>query len=275
MKKFLYLNRQIIKLTLGKIGRDKMNFNWGDSDTIIYKGYDNIIEFSIKDIDRRPVKIETNKFLEAKFFDLITGEFLFSKPLEVVDSSRGRYKLKIDPRDLFNINASTLKYAVTMIDDVTGEEIPLANDYSGISWGYLQINDNIDLKPINSIVIDELTPFTRMNSSHIPETWLTTGAIRGTIQRSASKNLTTVAIYFDNFSGIFKAESTLEVEVPSNMNVPSLWDELLISGTNTEKIYNSFTGIDAFNFYGNFNWFRLIFKPDVNNSGKIKKIIVV
>lgn len=276
MKKYLYVHKKTIDLTFGTaIGRNTMNFGWGDADTIIHKGYDNIIEFSIRDIDRRPVKIFPNFVLEARFFNNTTDEFLFSKRLEITDSSRGKAKLTLSPQDLINIPVTTLRYTVVMMNLDTEEEFPLSNDYSGIVHGYLQVSDSVDIKPVNPIIIEELTPITIMNDSFFPETWLTTGSIRGTIQRSISKNLMTVAIYFDNFSGKLKAEGTLEATAPSNNNNDVIWDTLLLSGLEEEKIYENFTGIDSFNFYGNFNWFRILFKEDQNNSGKITKVIAI
>lgn len=276
MKKYIYLHKKVIGLTFSNtVGGETMNFNWGDADTRIHRGFTNVLEFSIRDIDRRPVKLNSNMKLEARFFNNITNEILFTKNVDVVDSTRGRVKVTLTPQDI-DYNLSTIRYVVVMIDNITNEEFPLFNDYSGVTIGYLTIDDSSDIKPIKPIIIEDLTNVSLMNENMIPETWWTTGAIRGTIQRSVSKTVTTVSIYFDNFYGIMKAEASLDLEVPSNNNPPSIWDTLLLSGISEQKLYQNFTGIDSFNFYGNFNWFRLLFKPDDSlNQGTIKKIVVL
>ena len=65
----------------------------------IYKGVDSVLNFYVKDKDRKPVSLASGT-LTAYLVNHTTGNLLFSRLVEEIDNTTGQAKLTIRNKDL-------------------------------------------------------------------------------------------------------------------------------------------------------------------------------
>lgn len=264
--KDLYFTKKVIRLV--KNDGELMNFGWGENTNItIYKGLNNKIEFIIRNHDRIPLNISSYNII-ARIYNNLTDELLFTKEAEILSYERGRVAFIITPEDTFNLPEDlTLRMVILAVHkDLQTEEV-LYTDYSTKNHIYLQIDGKSDPSPKTVQVVEEFRPITIDY-----ETYYTSGILRGPKMKRFSSSLVTTAIYFENFTGKVYIEVSNDVaEDEVNMS----WVKYEIQAGKDHKYYENFTGIDAFNIEGNYNWFRILYLPDSTspNPGTITKVL--
>jgi len=245
-----------------------MNFGWGENTHItIYKGLTNRIEFIIRNHDRVPINISSYDIV-ARIYDNLTDELLLTKEAEIVSFERGKIAFVITAEDIFDMSENmTLRMIVIAIHkDLKTEEV-LYTDYGTKNHIYLTIDGKSDPVPKTVQEVNGFRPIT-IND----RTYYTSGMLRGPKMKKRSSSLVTVAIYFSDFTG------RLFIEVSNDLiedEVNTSWVKYEIQTGRDHKDYENFTGIDAFNIEGNYNWFRILYLPDDTrpNSGNLTKVL--
>ena len=119
--------RKII-LTLGNMGIQNMNFPLNQSDFKIYRQLTNSIDIYVKNIDRKAIN-SVGKTVSIIITEYNSNKLLLNKPLQVVDASKGFYKLILTPSEVQNWNTGFISYSFVYKDEEMIER-PLYIDHS-------------------------------------------------------------------------------------------------------------------------------------------------
>ena len=268
INQIVYYDRKIVWVTLGNRGVMNMNVGWGDADFIIYKGATAILEFVVRDIDRKPVNLTGKKVSATLIYDK-TQEMLLEKDLvEYNVYDRGRVKLTLQPSDFMNWPTGIIRYSLTLTDIDAHETVYLYNDFAQGAIGYIELRDTAMPKPPQP---QQSVGFTPSNPDRTEPTKWCSGVFKGPAQLGSIGSMSTVAIYLDNFSGTITAEASLD---PVPLQSVNNWFTIqLVPGMDELEIENC-SRVQAFNIFGDFHWLRFCYSQDSGQEGSITKILL-
>lgn len=258
MTKSLYHIRKIVWLTRDNNGVQNMNSGYGKADFVVYKGTDSYLEFYVKDIDRKPINL-LGKSLSISIINFYTNELMLVRNLEIVNAQRGQCKVKLNYTDTMAWERGNYKYSIQLIDE-EGLITMLFVDQNTDARGWIDFRDDLLPKPSETIEIIEFTPI----SLSLSEPAWTTGALKGNSQAGYSDNISTISIQMNNFTGSVILQGSLDIQPSEDSNN---WFDI---GLSPQPIYSNYTGTDAFNFEGNYQWIRIYY---TQTSGSIEKIL--
>lgn len=228
------------------------------ADIKIFHGVTNKLDFTLRDSDRKPVKLLQNN-LRAYIINPQNNELMLEREAMIVDEHKGLYTVKLYAGDIENWSEGYYNLSVIM-SDPEGDEQFLFFDHAQQSVGTLELVNKPYPRHLPSTIIDSFTIESDVYySSRLPANSL----------KNYQDNLHTCAIYTDNFSGKLWIQASLE-ETPIHDN-----DYFDLHLTNTAD-YIEFTGnsgILPINIEGNYNWIRFKYEADVSNTGSITQIM--
>lgn len=135
-----------MNLLIGTLNEEKFNMPMYNTDITIWKGVDNTIEFSIRNHDRKSVKLEEGTLLNFVAINQQMKQQI-TKPLEVISEPLGRYKVTLTNEELNDLDCGTFVGHVSVINDDNEELL-----YTGTDW-YPYFN--VEIKPNRLTLIDE------------------------------------------------------------------------------------------------------------------------
>ena len=245
-----------------------MNMPYGgfDADFKIYKGTDGILEFYIKNLDRKPIPSQGKEY-RINIIAYETNELVYTGLAEVVDPYKGLVVLSLSPTDTISWQAGIYRYTVTIINE-DGTENPLYVKKKKNAVGYLEFDDtNLPVPaPTRTILASDFIPVSGATTCQIAESF------PGSSNYSFYNNLITIAFYLTNYDGTVKVQASLDL---TPQQISANWFDLDIVGDGTnEATFVATSGIEVYSVTGNYNWLRIQYCPDVANTGTLDQVLI-
>jgi hypothetical protein len=261
MRKNLYLlkNHTILVLNEGNTVNMVSTYR---NDFTINKGSGSRIEFTVLDINRKPVLLRGKK-IKIQLINDLTNELYLEKDMNIINHDDGRTSLSLTPEEIDGMETGYYRYLIEIIDLDTGERTFLNNDNVFNVVGYIKILENSLPRFPNVQKSTNFFPVQMFIDNTLKITY------HSGIFKSNGTSLTTIAVTMNNFSGSISVQGSVSPTPPTD---DSEWSTVLLNLNQFQK-YNNFTGTDSFNIVGNYNFFRFIYIPEINNSGKIEKVL--
>ena len=222
---------------------------------VVYRGLNIDIDFFVKDTDNKSQSIY-NKTYIATIVDRTNGAQVLQKSMNPVDADSGKLVLHLDNAETFLLDAKLHDLIVTYnITDQTG-------NYGGTSDRNMRLTFVVDVRDQGLLKIVESNTVTTFNIDGANRVG---SRMSGPAQNSMERyQVQTAAVYMTNYTGVYKFQATLSVQPTENdyFEVPAQ------SYTVSAK-----TGIVYHNFYGNYQFVRLVHTPDSGNTGTLDKVV--
>lgn len=262
-----YFVRKIAWVTLTNQGVSNVNLGWGDADFVIYKGAFSNLEFVVRDVDRKSVKL-IGKKIYAVLINNNTNEFYLERELEILNPIEGRCNLVLTPADLVAWETGFIRYSLRIVDSDNHESNFLYNDLNQEAIGYIELRDRAMPQPYNTIT---LSNFLADESLFGKFPYYYSGSVKGPGQNSYTNSLMTIAVYMENFTGDFFVEATLD---PISDGASTNWFKINLIGTGEIIKFNNKNGIEPYNISGEYQWIRFGYKQSIGQTGTLSKILV-
>lgn len=259
-----YYMRKVVWVTLGDNGVKNVNIGWGDADFILNKGANGVLEFVIRDIDRKPVKL-LGVSINCSIINNSNEELVLEKELLITDYINGRGKIIITPSDMQNWEIGFYRYVLTFNNLDNEDFVYLYNDFNQEVVGYIELRDKAIGKPPKA---QEQTSFTPVKPNIGDETRYYSGVFKGPAQLGYTSNLMTVAFYGSNFTGNVYAEISLDPIADQNIQN---WVPIQLVPGQDFVSFNDLNAVEPYNIYGDYHYLRFSFTKE---SGDITKILV-
>ena len=267
-KAVLYFDPQIIDITLYQ--GERKNLPMFHRDLKIHRGVDNKLHFELKDSDRKPVR-SFGKTLRCIVVNPYNQQLMLTKYLEEENELKGKYILKLTPGDCQEWSSGFYTYCI-IVQDADGSEELLYTTLDQNVTGRLELIDRPFPEFTPSHLIEALD-WQQINSDPNPMTnnniWVTS-RFPGDAQKNYGDALQTFSILLDNFSGNFWVQGSLEDAVLTEQD----WFNISVDGVSDGITYTNATGINCYNFQGNYVWIRFKYQPLPYQTGSIKKIFL-
>lgn len=227
---------------------------------IVYAGLDCDLEFFIKTPDRKPVNL-TNKTFVAKIVDRTSNTVILTKTLAVVDYNSGNVVMKILQGDTTNFSAGLYDLVITYTD-MQSRTFGLSSDQNSRISFVLEIKDN----PLGIVIADSAVNDTFISSGSS----FYTNRNAGTAQSFNQDGTNTCAVYTTDYTGVFYAQGTLELN-PTETD----WFTIQLDPEIAEDswTFTDSTGVTPFTWDGMFMWVRFYHTPDAGNTGTLDKVL--
>ena len=252
-----------------------VNFNMttGQYDFKIYKGSQSDIDFVVRNVDRKPIRL-VGKTLTITIINELTGVTLLQRVLKITDDINGLARLMIYPTDMKYWPVGYLTYSILITNEDNSQNMLYVSLDQG-ARGYLQVIDGLLPHPSESVTI-LASDFHTESWLFVPVTHFVSGSYSGNQSRGIDSALHTLAVYCTNFKGKFWVQGTLDNDPPDShddwfhIQLGTIHNHFTFDGT----MGNGFTGIEPFSFEANLTWIRFIFLPDLDNVGSLDKILL-
>ena len=225
----------------------------------IYKGVDTVLNFFVKDKDRKPVSLASGS-LTAYLVNHNTKSLIFSRLVDEIDNTTGQAKLKIFSKDLSSLETGLYDMSLTFKNNLD-EVMTLFADRGDNVRLTIEIKDG----PIPKLIDSTTITFTTQGGTGA-KTY--SSAIEVASISPDTKNLHTFVAYLTNYSGDLHAEGSVE-----ETSVASGFFPITIGSSTAYKSYSGITLVDPFNFTANLNWIRFAHDPSGTNAGTVDKIL--
>lgn len=254
---YLYNNQLdvILDLDAGVRGVNRVMYQ---RDLNIQKGIKNQVRIQFKNSDQKRIQIYNTQTFVFSMFDSASQRLVVEKPLTVIDaattSTRGLATLTLSESDTMDLDKTSYKYSVRMLDS-DGSYVPTySNTYYGVS-GTLNIQNDVypQLQP-SQTVTDFQKSFNAATNLYEHKS----GNIYAYPEFNGNTALHTAAMYMTAFRGTVYIQGTLS-------NTPDSTGKYATLATRT---YAGFTGIDYVNFNGVFTYVRFIYVPAQAPAGE-------
>ena len=246
-----------------------MNLPYGgfNADFVVYRGTDALMEFFVKDLDRKPIASQ-GKSYRVSIVAYDTYELMATVPGRVEDAYRGLIQVNLKRTDTAGWPSGFYRYFVTIVNE-DGTENPLYVDQNRSAVGYLEVRADHLPRPAPS--------YTVVSSDFIP-TSATCGlsqAYPGSTNYSYFQRTVTIALYMSNFSGEIVVQGSLDDTPEQDSNNWFNLDMERVNQDSPEVLdFSNFTGIATYNNQGNYQWLRVSYCKDVSNTGTLDKTII-
>lgn len=255
-------------LLVGTLNEEKLNMPLYNTETKLWKGIDNIIEFSIRNHDRKSVNFQDSSL----FFTMIndnTKETL-TKQLEVVNSALGRYKVIITDKELKDLECGLF---IAHVYIKNGESSDLL--YSGVDW-YPYFNVFVEHNNRQIIETETILSIESMNRTIYKDKIYNCDIEKFTSSKIKS-NITpyhTISMILKNFIGVIELQG-------SPMDAPQDSDEdwAILNTFEHMDIYPISEDFESLNetislsAKANMPWIRIVFKRHDGSNSSIEDIV--
>jgi hypothetical protein len=236
--------------------------------TKIYKGATNVIDFVVRNNDRKPVNLAGYQ-ISAAIQRVEQPELLLQKSVVSLDDKAGKARLTFAPIDIQNLLAGYYTYSI-ILTDVTGRDEFLYTDINRSTTGSFELIEGIEvaLSPAIEITAADFIP---VNDGYLTYHYVS-GALPGDAQAGRTNGMHTVVAYTSNgFLGWLKIQASLTVQPPTDTD----WFDIQLTENTSEFTYTptNTPAIQAFNFTGNYYWIRALYKNDAMNQGSFDKVL--
>lgn len=224
-------------------------------DTLFYKASTNTMDFSIRDRDRKPIKLQ-DKTLTIMISSVETGKSATIKTLEKLDMDRGYARLTMSADELYDMASGFYNYSIKITED-NGRE-----GYAYVDQSY-RVTGQFELRG-NAVVGNNATEVTTFTYKDGTEPFYYSGAIpvgTGTVH--------TAAWYLTDFMGTIEMQITTSLTSPTNDLDWAVYDTF----DTMDLTSGGLSCIRYMNTTGNFTYVRFKYTPDPFNTGTMDKVI--
>jgi hypothetical protein len=254
---YLYDNQFGVTLDLDSSVRG-VNQIMYQRDLTIQKGIKNKFRIQFRNSDQKRIHIHNTQTFVFSMFDSFSNRLVVEKRLSIIDSgttgTKGLAALTLTESDTIDLDNTSYKYSVKLLDS-DGSYVPAyANTYYGVSGTIHIHNDVYPVLQPSQIVTDFQKSFNAATNLYEHKS----GNIYAYPEFNGNTALHTVAMYMTAFRGTVYVQGTLS-------NTPDSTGKYATLATRT---YTGFTGIDYVNFNGVFTYVRLIYVPAKAPAGE-------
>lgn len=218
----------------------------------IYKGVDNVIRFTFKNSDQKPVNV-TGWAINFNMIADDEGSIVVTKHAVVIDAIAGVVSVKLTALDLLDLNDNMYNYSLSVTDPLGSEQVVYADD-------------NYEVRGQVRLMAGHYPTFKRSVNVSLP-TNSNVGTITSTTIAETMSAHHTAQFYFTDFTGTVNVEATLD-PLPPNGNTSgntSLSWSTIASIDYVDQVTSDFE-----NFNGIYSAVRFVIAP---TTGTIDKIL--
>jgi hypothetical protein len=221
----------------------------------VYRGINNVLDFKLLNADQKPITTLADYTIKFQAFDE-NKSLIIEHTGEIVNASKGLFKIVISENDLLNVKQQYLSYNIHLIDSNQTSVITYSNSHFE-NDGIIYVSSEAFPGPRDSYSISVFTEVTEDTPYWISETLTAEPGING------NEALHTAVIYTDTYAGDVVVQATLDNQVIGSTS----WADVAtvsFTGTETEPTPVNFNGVYSF----------LRFKSTASPANKISKILV-
>lgn len=250
--------------------------------TKIYKGATNVIDFVVRNNDRKPVSLVGYQ-IDALIERVENPELLLTKPVMATSDTEGKAQLTLLPNEIETWYGGFYRYTIRLTD-ITGKQSYLYTDVNRSTYNTFELLEGLQqaLAPATQVLNKQFTPYSvayynsAAPNAPLPEhdymnVW-TTGALAGDAQKMQANGMHTVVAYTSgHFLGRFWIQGSLSVNAPQETD----WFDIPLTPSTKYFSYtpDNSPKIQAFNFTGNYYWIRIFYQTDPINTGFFDKVL--
>ncbi len=265
---YLYSYRLPVQLSMTdhrapNYNRPMINYN-----TKVYKNNYNIIDFVIRNNDRRPVRLVDCQ-LSMLIEHAATKNIVLEKACVITDEVKGRAQVVLTADDTTNWSLGGYNYMVKITRPYQSQEF-LYTDINNQAIGNFELFESVGgtFIPAETILGTHLTPVT-VDWDEVKEQ-LVSGAIPAVSSVGNNTGLFTIAFYQTNWMGKFRVQASLENLSPTERS----WFTMdLQPGVLEDTFDGTSSALKSYSFTLNCRWIRFVCIPDLINRGTIDKIV--
>lgn len=264
----LYTYHLPVQLSETNHGAPNFNRPMYNYSTKLYKNNNNIIDFVVRDNDRKPVKLIDCK-LSVIVQNVATGITVLEKSAKVTDEIKGRAQLMITASETETWLLGGYAYNVKITRPGGAQEF-LYVDIANSATGTFDLLPAVggELVPAQFILGENFTPMSFDWDSN--DDWQVSGAQPAYNQVGANTGSFTVAIYTTNWQGSFRIQASLQNLAPTEK---SWFDIPLVAGEPVLTISTASAPVQSLGFSLNAQWIRFLYKAGINNLGSFDKVV--
>jgi hypothetical protein len=266
----IYLYSYVLPVALSETNHRAPNFNrpMQNYATLIYKNNNNLVDFVVRNNDRKPVKL-VDCILDVIISNVETGDTVLEKRAQITDEVKGRAQLSITSSETENWPLGGYAYNVKITRPGRNQEL-LYVDIASHTRGDMQLLPSVgqELIPAQHVPASEFTPISLNWDTY--EDAFTTGAYPAENQVGSNTGFFTVAVYSTLWQGWFKTQISLENLAPTEKS----WvDVELVPRTVTLEYNGTTIAPRVYNFVVNARWIRFVYRNHMDNHGSFDKVV--
>jgi hypothetical protein len=258
---YLYSYRLPVQLTMTDHGVSNHNMPLINYAVKVYKNNFNVIDFVIRNNDRKPVNL-IDCTLSVLIQNASSTVLMLEKGVNLIDEVRGRAQLILTPDDVRNWSLGGYQYNVRIQrpDGQGGEFLYL--DINNNTFGTFDLLESVggSLIPAQTLLATQLTPIT--TDWDEMTTRLISGAISGTNAVGNNSGLFSVVLYQNHWAGTFSVQGSLSNLAPTER---SWFDIEIASGVTADGFDGGSDQPRCWNFTINVRWIRFVLTPSQVN----------
>lgn len=228
----------------------------------IQKGTKNLIEFKVRNNDRRPINL-LGKSLQCNINYQDGKTNLIQKELKMIDPQKGLVGLVLLPHEMMNWPLGPLSFNVT-IDTGDGFSRMLCVTESDRSNGWLYVNDGPYMGPSPTMT----SGLYKNMCNDDPETYVWYSDIMPGSNRAYNPTGSmTLVLTTTQYSGDIKAYGSLETSMPQFTD--DVWFPIDMNDSGSQITFDNHTGNNLITLRANVEWVLFSFTPenyDVNQA---------
>ena len=266
----VYLYTQHLPVQLSRTNHGAPNYNrpMYNYELKVYKNNHNLIDFVIRDNDRKPVRLIDCR-IDVIVQNTETGRTVLEKQAKVTDEVKGRAQLSITAGETTNWLLGGYEYNVKVTRPGGAQEFLYQDTMNSAKGGFnLLPAVGGELIPAQTIQAAQFTPMTFQWLEN--DDWYVSGALAAYNQVGANTGLFTVAIYTSAWEGEFKIEASLENLAPTEK---SWFPVPLVALQPGLRITPQSASPQCYGFSVNAQWIRFMYQPHINNVGEFVKVV--
>ena len=259
---YLYTYKLPVQLSMTDHRAPNYNRPMYNYNVSVYKKNYNIIDFVVRNNDRKPVKL-----VDCKMSVIITHVFsktvVLEKSAQITDEINGRAQLILTADDVRNWSLGGYQYNIKLTRPNRGQEF-LYVDINSNAVGLFELFDGVggDFIPSTTLKFADLTNITPDWDSMESHPAMVSGAIPAANEVGNTSGLFSIAVYQNTWMGTFKVQGSLDNLSPTDRS----WFDVEILPGITEYLFDGTTTAPVgFSFSMNLRWIRFLVTPSPNN----------
>ena len=226
------------------------------TDFRLVRGVTNEVVFFVRDIDRKPVSLNTGDTLTINIVDPKTQTLLMTRAFTVFDLAKGIYQFTTLPAEMDTWPTGPLRWSVAYTR-ASGGTILMWTDMNYSPYSSLYVTETPVPGPAPTVTIP-WAEFGLLTSSD--PSWTGplpcpcsyyNGPLAGAAQDGYLNGLQTFVPSMVGFTGTIEIDATLVTQPDMSAESP---DWFSVVSTN----YTAFTGNDTYDVIGNYLWLRVV-----------------
>lgn len=259
---YLYAYKLPVQLSMTDNRAPNYNRPMYNYNVSVYKNNYNIIDFVVRNNDRKQVKLVDCK-MSVIITHVLSQTVVLEKGVQITDEVNGRAQLVLTADDVRNWSLGGYQYNIKLTKPNRGQEF-LYTDINSNAVGVFELFDAVggDFIPSSVIKFADLTNFTPNWDAMGSNPAMVSGAIPASNQIGNTAGLFSIAVYQNKWMGKFKLQGSLDNLSPTDRS----WFDVEIMPGITDYYFDGTTSLPiGFSFSMNLRWIRFVVIPSPNN----------